>query len=174
MTRGVNHHEILGLPCGSHSEEIIRARFALRRDAALARLDLGGLERGEALRELEDLYLAMRALLNCERAGVRAASDPTSELCEIIEHSLEDGLLRHSCRKRILALGRELGFSEFHVQLLIAQVQFGPAESYVLTSQIERKKQTAERRPQSHAREWVLAGALALAMFGFVVGWIGG
>lgn len=58
-------------------------------------------------------------------ADAHAEVSAIVELREMIAASLEDGLLRHSRRRRILAAARRLGLTPFNAQLLIAQVQFG-------------------------------------------------
>src|SRR5262245_66504151 len=69
------------------------------------------------LDELHVAYAVLRDPSNqavyLKRLDGRAASDRTAELRALIAGSLEDGLLRHSRRLRILEEGRRLGLSPF-------------------------------------------------------------
>ena len=168
---------ILGLTSGESSPEEIDRRFITRRRELRAALDDPG-RYDAARRELEELYQAYRALRSPKREGppIRMA-EPTDEPAErvaylrrLIEVSLEGGLLRYTRRQEILAEGRRLGYSDFHVQLLIAQTQFGgeplaipPADEHVAG---------AESSANVGARI-AAAGVLALALFLAAVRWLG-
>lgn len=125
-----DHFSALGLTPGRYSADEIAARFAASRAEALQRLDEEG-QRATAERDLDRAHLAYRALGHpvAQEACLRVVNeqgpfDRTATLRRIIDWSLEGGLLRYSRRQQILEAGRALGFSEFHVHLMIAQAQF--------------------------------------------------
>jgi hypothetical protein len=150
-------YSILGLAPGRYDPAALRRRFDDRR-AELS----GGRANRARLDELHVAYSVLRDPANqtiyLKRLDLGAATDHTAELRLLIAASLEDGLLRHSRRLRILQEGRRLGLSPFHTQLLIAQTQFGPQR--VLAAELDQRGQA----PAAIAR---LAGlcVLALALF---------
>lgn len=118
-------YSILGLAPGHYDSAALRRRFDDRR-AELA----GGRADRARLDELHVAYSVLRDPANqtvfLKRLDRGPAPDRTAGLRLLIAASLEDGLLRHSRRLRILQEGTRLGLSPFHTQLLIAQTQFGP------------------------------------------------
>lgn len=171
----VHFFTALGLTPGAHSPRVLRARFEERRRQLLEDLNdprLAGLAR----KQLDRLHLAYRALSSdAARAATialpaRGTEDRAAELRLLIESSLEDGLLRHSRRAALLAEGRRLGFSEFHVHLLIAQVQVCGRACHPLfdlraSGALETAKRTAARL--------AAAAVLGLAFFLVAVRWLG-
>lgn len=169
--------DILGLAAGESSTREIDLRFIARRRELRAALN-NPARYVEARCELEDLYRAYRALREPARpADLGRSAEPTDSetdrikyLRRAIELSLEGGLLRYSRRKDILSEGQRLGFSEFHTQLLIAQVQFG-GELFappITDERILRKSGGSETGLRIAA-----AGVLALALFLGLVRWLG-
>ena len=75
-----------------------------------------------------------------------------------------------SRRKEILAQGRRMGFSEFHIHLLIAQVQFGG--NLVVRPMSCRDSVSSAAAARIGAR-FAAAGVLALALFLAMVRWLG-
>ena len=172
---GRDYFAILGLAPGRHEPAEVARRFRLERSRLLAQLD-DPVARDAARRQLDYLHLAYAALRDpCAqaeylRARVEGADDVT-RLRQLIAASLEDGLLRYSRRQEILAEARRLGFSEFHTQLLIAQVQFGDDGLWPPESAATRR----ERRDTSRAwAGFAAAGVLALTLFLALVRWLGG
>jgi hypothetical protein len=165
----------LGLTPGRYEPREIARRFAARRRRLLADLD-DPTRHVESRRRLNELYLAYNALrdprrqVECARRG-DDGDDRVARLRTLIEASLEGGLLRCSRRAEILAEGRRLGFSEFHTQLLIAQVQFG--DGIVMPPCGRRGSGSAESAARIGAR-FAAAGVLALALFLAMIRWLGG
>jgi uncharacterized protein YhaN len=168
---------ILGLPPGRYRPGEIARRFESRRKRLLAQLDDPA--RHEASRrELNELHRAYNALRDPRRQAehARAAREEQDErdrvgrLRRLIESSLEGGLLRCSRRAEILAESRRLGFSEFHTQLLIAQVQFGG--ELVAAPATRRASAKVDGSARVGAR-FAAAGVLALALFLAMVRWLG-
>jgi len=160
-------------PGGRDAREIIR-RFVLERERLLSELD-DPYRQADARRELDRLYLAYAVLQRGGQVasvtpGRAVAADAVSELRELIAASLEGGLLRYSRRQMILERAAELGLNEFQAQLLIAQVQFGEEDiPTVATGGLAR----GAANPRAWARV-AGVGVLALAMFLFLVHWLGG
>ena len=152
--------EILGLAPGRYDAA------ALRRQLAARQAELGA--RGENRERADELHVAYSVLrdpanqtIYLTRLERRAAPDPTAELRALIAASLEDGLLRHSRRVRILQEGRRLGLSPFHTQLLIAQTQFGPKRVLAETACDE----VSDAAPGSAVARMAGLLILALALF---------
>jgi hypothetical protein len=119
------------------------------------------------------LHVEYRTLqrVPADAAPAKPAGDERVErMRKSIEAALEDGLLRHSRRQRLIEEGLALGFSSFHTQLLIAQVQAGERELLVpasrQTEQRERERRTASR--------YAAALLFALGMFLALVRWAHG
>jgi hypothetical protein len=172
-----DYFAILGLTPGRYEPKQLARSFEARRRRLLAEL-ADPARYVESRRGLDELHQAYNALrdprrqaehLRLVRDGDRA-DDRVARLRRLIETSLEGGLLRYSRRLEILAEGRRLGFSEFHTQLLIAQVQFGgelvvpPARCGVAAS--------SETSSRVGAR-FAAAGVLALAIFLAMIRWLG-
>jgi hypothetical protein len=129
-----DYFAILGLTPGVYRPAEIQHRFQQERARLLAQLADAATHQ-ESRRQLDELHLAYRALLDAQRqeqqlaaaeSGVASQPDRAFvQLSRLIADSLEDGLLRYSRRQAILTEGRRLGFNEFQIHLLIAQVQFG-------------------------------------------------
>jgi hypothetical protein len=160
---------LLGLTPGRHDPRAITLRFEAERARWVAALH-DPRTYATARARLEELHVAYRALLaGQERMGATAPPDPAAELRQAIAMSLEDGLLRHSRRQALLEQGRALGFNEFQVQLLIAQVQFGgPAEPGPARPAVGP---VAGPHPRTWARV-AAVGVLALAMFLGMMRWV--
>ena len=167
---------VLGLRPGRHTADEIRRQFEARRRCLLEELrDPRRYQR--ACRKLDELYLAYNLLRKAAQAEQPAPGAPgrgdtdhdAARLRELIAASLEDGLLRCSRRTRILAQGRRLGFSDFHTQLLIAQVQFGDGSLVPLRD--DRGHPAAEPGGRVGAR-FAAAGMLALAIFLAMIRWL--
>jgi len=148
----------------------LAAQFRAQRHRLLSQL-CAGPACGAVQRRLDALC---RAYAELQAAGAdqrerRDHVNAADRLRRLIAESLEDGLLRYSCRQKILAEARRLGFSEFQAQLLIAQVQFG-----------DRQLEPASPgRPRPDAApvsviiaRLAAAGVLALAMFLGLVRWL--
>lgn len=167
-----DHLATLGLRPGRYSSQEIERRFQALRSAALAALPDPATHEA-ARRRLDALHVARAALLaaeadSSEASGHAAESTAANKLRRLVAASLEDGLLRCTRRSAILAEGRRLGFSDFHVQLLIAEVQFrGRA---VLAPPLERRRQQAGAL-RVGARV-AAAGVLALALFLSMIRWL--
>ena len=168
---------ILGLSPGRYEPKEIVRRFEIRRRWLFAELgDPAKYE--ETRRRLGELHRAYNALRDQRRqaeyaaaaqAGARA-QDRLDRMRLLIESSLEDGLLRYSRRAEILAEGARLGYSEFHTQLLIAQVQFGG--ELVVPPSLSGVVRKPEHTTRVGAR-FAAAGVLALALFLVIVRWLG-
>lgn len=153
----------------------LRAQFA-RRAEELKFAMKSGRDAMQSRRDLDELDIAYKILQDSESRTVfvrreksPAAPDRAARLRALIVASLEDGLLRHSRRQRILDEGRKLGFSPFHTQLLIAQTQFGPQR--VLSFEDDRE-QPGNRPSQAMAR-FSAALVLGFAIFLAIVRWLG-
>jgi len=159
---------LLGLTPGRHDPRAITLRFEAERARWLAALhDPRTYE--TARTHLEELHLAYRALLAGRGQSAAQPLDRATELRQLIAASLEDGLLRHSRRQAVVAKGQGLGFNEFQVQLLIAQVQFGGPPEPALASA------PAASGAAPHPRAWArvaAVGVLALVMFLGMVRWV--
>jgi len=161
-----DYFALLGLSPGRYDPREITRRFQLRRARLVGELDDTS-RYADVRQELDELHLAYAALC-AARTGDDADADPHAQLRALIAASLEDGLLRCSRRQRILQAARELGVSDFHAQLLIAQVQFGePAMEPVVCRPV---------RPRAEGTRIVArvagVGALAAAIFLMLVRWM--
>jgi len=177
MRMSREYFSILGLSPGCYEPKKIARHFDVRRRRLLVELD-DPARHDESRRQLNDLYQAYNALRDPRRQAehLRLARDEgegddrVTRLRRLIEASLEGGLLRYSRRVEILEEGRWLGFSEFHTQLLIAQVQFG---GELVVSPADRGvSRSAETTSRVGAR-FAAAGVLALALFLAMVRWLG-
>jgi hypothetical protein len=153
-------YTILGLTPGRYDAAELRRRLDDRRAELGARA-----KTREGADELHVAYAVLREPDNqtvyLKRFDRRSSPDGAAELRALIAASLEDGLLRHSRRMRILKEGRRLGISPFHTQLLIAQTQFGPQR--VLPDELgDGKKQPAA---DASVARWAGLFVLALALF---------
>ena len=172
-----DYYTILGLSPGRYDAAEITRRFQARRTTLLAQL-ADAARYQETRRELDQLHLAYAALRDPRRQDdylPRAATDgdALAQLRGLIAASLEDGLLRYSRRQDILERGRALGLGDFQTQLLIAQVQFGAAETPVGLVAFG----THVARPVSDSRTWARlagVGVLAATIFLFLVRWVHG
>lgn len=169
-----DYFAILGLAPGQYDPAEITRRFQRERQRLLQALNDPSSYR-RARRQLDDLHLAYAALRRPQgQAAVVTAAPPAengdvARLRRMIAASLEDGLLRYSRRRDILDAARELGFSEFQTQLLIAQVQFGDDQIPVGGSIGEQRSVNAA------ARAWTgvtAVAVLALAMFFTMMHWL--
>lgn len=123
-----DYFSILGLTPGRCEPAEVTRRFEQRRAGLLS--NGNRLSRDELAERLDALHAAHRMLSDRDRQQdylreIENGDSRTARLSRLIEASLEGDLLRRSRREEILAEGRRLGFSDFHTQLLIAQVQFG-------------------------------------------------
>ena len=168
---------ILGLKPRRYERSEITRRFAALRGELLAALG-DPTRHVEARQRLNELHRAHNVLRNPQRQAehlrlIRPEGeepDRVTRLRHLIEASLEDGLLRCSRRAEILAEGRRLGFSDFHTQLLIAQVQFG--EGIVVPPYVGDCPACEDSAPRVRAR-FAAAGLLALAIFLAMIRWLG-
>lgn len=171
------YFSILGLTPGRYEPSEIARRFDARRRWLIAELDSPA-RHVEIRRELNDLHVAYNALRDprrqaeCARAalGHPGDADRVARLQRLIEASLEGGLLRCSCRKEILAQGRRMGFSEFHIHLLIAQVQFG---GNLVVRPARCRDSASDAATARIGARFAAAGVLALALFLATVRWLG-
>ncbi len=171
------YFSILGLTPGRYEPKEIVRRFEARRRRLLVELD-DPARHVESRRRLNELHRAYNALHDPRRQAehLRVArndnddNDRVARMRRLIEASLEGGLLRYSRRAEILAEGRRLGFSEFHTQLMIAQVQFGG--DLIVTPTDRRVSASAETASRVGAR-FAAAGVLALALFLAMIRWLG-
>lgn len=162
-----DHFAALGLPPGRYSREALAAHFASQRAAAMARL-ADGRQRVAAERELDALHLAHRALSASAGQDVTPSAatlsvDRVAVLRRIIDWSLEDGLMRYSRRQQVLDAGRSLGFSEFHIHLMIAQAQFCDSDALAPFS-VEARPEPADKLRARLAAIVVVALALFLGL----------
>lgn len=124
-----DYFAILGLTPGRYTPDVIERHFRDRRHRLLAALDEPALHQVSRA-HLDDLHVAYRTLSDPDRQKAYLArqgkdADASERMRWAIAAAMEDGLLRYSRRQELLALGHRFGFTEFQVQLLIAQVQFG-------------------------------------------------
>ena len=177
MRMSREYFSILGLTPGRYEPKELARRFEARRRRLLVEL-ADPARYVESRRGLDELHQAYNALCDPRRQAehLRAARDENTDdgrvarLRRLIEASLEGGLLRYSRRLEILAEGRRLGFSEFHTQLLIAQIQFG-GELVVPPTRCGIPA-SAETSSRVGAR-FAAAGVLALAIFLAMIRWLG-
>jgi len=172
----LDHHTILGLTSAECGTRELDQRFIARRRELTEALE-DPAKFAESRRALDDLYRAYKALRNHKRNGapVHIASPEDDEtervsyLRRYIEESLEGTILRCSRRREVLAEGRRLGYSEFHMQLLIAQVQFGG--DLIAPPKATLKPNTLDRSARVGSRV-AAAGVLALALFLAMIRWL--
>ena len=169
-----DYFAILGLTPGHYEPREITRRFQNARAQVLAELSGGGADAGTRQR-LDDLHLAHATLrspsMQARYLSEQDGADDAERLRRLIAASLEDGLLRYSRRRMILAEARELGFNDFQTQVLIAQVQFGEDE----IDPVPRAE--AARRGAAHRRIWAhtaAIGLLATAFFLLMIHWVSG
>lgn len=179
-----DYFAILGLAPGRYDSGAVQRRFFDARRQALALLD--DPHRHTAGRQaLDAIHLAYAALRDPATQqqylkSLTVQAGPVEQIRRQIRASLEDGLLRFSRRQEILTAARAAGLSDFHAQILIAEVQFGgPPITNPLTPRpepiddtlgIEHPGFEATRPDQSRA--WAraaAAGVLALAMFVYFI-----
>lgn len=171
-----DYFAVLGLSPGRYEPREIAQRFLRERDRLLAQLRAPDAS-ADVRRNLDELHLAYALLRDPQRQEeyLRTrvdAEDRVGALRALIRASLEDGLLRYSRRQAILSRARELGFSEFQAQLLIAQVQFGDDEIPTLLAGTSGPTP----RPAARPRVWprlAATGVVALAVFLYLVQWVG-
>ena len=169
-----DHFAVLGLTPGRWTPDEVTLRYCAARRRLTGKLD-DPPRHDAAHRQLEELHVAYQALRDPRRQAeyLRARAvgqEPVAELRALIAASLEHGLLRYSRRRMILERARELGINEFQAQLLIAQVQFGEEEIAVgpLPQVVRRTVHNPRLAPRVAA-----VGILALAMFLYMVHWLG-
>ena len=124
-----DYFAILGLTPGAHEPRVVRGCFERQRARLLSALHHPDAHHA-AHRSLDELHVAYQTLIDPERQREYLASrtrdaPPETRMRRLIASALEDGLLRFTRRREILEQGRRLGFNEFQIHLLIAQVQFG-------------------------------------------------
>jgi hypothetical protein len=172
-----DYFSILGLSPGRYAPREIFRRFSARRRQLLDELD-DPARYAESRRQLDELHRAYNVLRDPQRQADHARvvlqtepdDDRAGQLRDLIEASLEGGLLRYSRREQILAEGRRLGFSPFHTQLMIAQVQFGGR--ILASSRTGDSRSSVDSASRIGAR-FAAAGVLALAIFLAMVRWLG-
>lgn len=162
---------VLGLTPGRYEPAEITRRFAECRQRLLRDLHAGW-RYDDARRELDELYVAFRTLLNASANGQAARpneADRYTCMRRLIAASLEGGLLRASRRERLLEEGRRRGFADFHTHLLITQVQAGEGE--LLRAGSPEEARSASQTSRVGARV-AAAGLLGLAIFLTAVRWL--
>jgi hypothetical protein len=170
-----DYFAILGLTPGVHRPEVIEQQFRARRQRLLASLAQGqAADHSHAA--LDALHRAYRTLADPDEqqrylVAVTAHQpdhDPADQLRWAINGSLEGGLLRYSRRQELITLGQRLGFNEFQVQLMIAQVQFGDAivDHQPTTPPNSSPRPTVRRQ----RRPWLAALAVFLLAAALFVG----
>lgn len=189
-----DYFAILGLVPGRYAPAEITRRFESERQRLLTALHEPAqyVRSRQQLEELHVAYLVLRDpraqadYLQTRGTEEDAAQKPAgaaqpereqraAHLRQLIAAALEDGLLRYSRRQMILEEGRRLGFSDFHTQLLIAQVQFSdePAPPPVSTNTSFPHEPSRQPSPRAWAR-WTAAGMLGAALFLAMMRWLGG
>ena len=169
-----DYFAVLGLTPGRYAPEEIASHFLAVRERLLAALRATDAPT-ETRRELDQVHLAYATLRDPARQAEYlrandANGDATAQLRTLIAASLEDGLLRYSRRQAILERAAELGFNEFQAHLLIAQVQFG--DTLIPTGPRLDPAKTKLAHPRAWARV-TATGVLALAIFLYLVHWVG-
>lgn len=169
-----DYFTLLGLTPGRYPPQEIAGRFLDRRARLLRGLD-DPTRYLDSQRRLEELHLAYTTLrdprLQEEYLRTRAErADPVEVLHALIVASLEDGLLRCSRRQAILERAQELGLGEFQAQLLIAQVQFGEPGLPSVPVRVSAVQRSTDTRAWARLAG---VGVLALAMFLYLVQWLG-
>lgn len=155
-------YSILGLTPRRYDAAELRRRLDARR------AELGTL--AQTREGADELFVAYSVLRDPDNQTVylkrfdrKSSPDGTAELRALISASLEDGLLRHSRRVRILKEGRRLGLSPFHTQLLIAQTQFGPQRVLAESAEVAQEIAVPAAPVARLAGLLILALALFLA-----------
>jgi hypothetical protein len=172
-----DHFKVLGLSIGRHPPHVVDQHFAAARGRLVPALSRSS-NYMAARRELEALYIAYRVLRDSGRQAaylqdLEAASrgDLTpreSELRRLVGASLEGGLVRQSRREYLVERGRELGFSEFHVHLVIAQAMIGDDASLGVAP----RRRARGARTGTSWRDYAAIGALAVAVFVLLIRWV--
>lgn len=167
-----DYFAVFGLTPGRYEPADISARFERLRRGLLAQLE-DPRHHAASRRKLDELHIAYAVLRDPARQSEALNTfndeNATRELRTLVSASLEGGLLRYSRRQEILSYAREIGISQFHAQLLIAQVQFG--DDRLLT--VPRSERvSAGSEPYRAAQRLAAAGVLALALFLFMVRWL--
>lgn len=181
---------VLGLAPGAYAPQVIERRYeSLRREALADLVDPG--RRQTATRRLDALYLAYRALrenatspsahslgggsrdISSEDIDQAPRAERANYLRQLIYASLEGDLIRHARRREIVDEGRRLGFSDFHTQLLIAEVQFGERSPFVMPDQSARRRSApAQGGHQGALVRLATAGALGVSVFVALSRWL--
>jgi hypothetical protein len=167
-----DYFAILGLTPGRYKPAEITRRFRAARKRLLDELH-DPATHGESRRQLDELHIAYTALRDPGRQAEyleRRRDDDLSRLRGLIADSLEGGLLRQSRRLLILEEARRLGISDFHAQLMIAQVQFGDERITPVTAGSARNRSAS---PSQAAARLAAVGILALALFLAMIRWLG-
>jgi hypothetical protein len=169
-----DYFSILGLSPARYEPAEITRRFRVERARVLAVLH-DPAKHGQSRRRLDELHVAYAGLRDPLRQAaylrnLKTSDDRVAHLSRLISDSLEDGLLRYSRREEILGEGRQLGFSDFQTQLLIAQVQFGSDDVLPVANPGAGRRWNA--RPAVGPR-FAAVGVLTLALFLAMVRWLG-
>lgn len=171
-----DHFAVLGLSAGRHPPHVIDQHFAEERGRLVPALSRSS-DYMSSRRKLEALYVAYRILRDPGRQAAylrdlesAAAGEARreSELRRLIRASLEAGLVRQSRREYLVEQGRELGFSEFHVHLMIAQAMIGDEASLPVAP----ARPARRARHGSSWRDYATIGAVAVAVFVLLVRWV--
>ncbi len=167
-----DHFARLGLSVARHPPHVVDQHFAAARGRLVADLSRPT-SYLDSRRSLEALYVAYRVLRDPGRQAAYLEdieqADPETELRRLIAASLEGGLVRQSRREFLVARGRELGISEFHVHLLIAQAMIG--DEACVAAQVMPRANPPRRG--SNWKDYAAVGALAVAVFVALVRWAG-
>lgn len=166
-----DYFAILGLSPGRHERRVVTQRYQQLRDQ-LTHDSASGRDGGASRRKLDRLHVAYTALRNpsAQMRYLRAERRPdnAARLRNLIEASLEDGLLRYSRRREIMDEGRRLGFSDFQTHLVIAQTQFGD-EQLTITP---RRAVARGGEPHRTVLRFAAAGCLGAALFLVMFRWL--
>lgn len=161
------YFNILGLSPGRYDPAEITRCFLVERHKLLAALDEPGRHEA-ARRQLDELHRAYRVLSNPRHQAelLDQSAEPlgADRLRMLIAASIEDGLLRYSSRQAILEEARRLGISDFHAQLLIAEVQFGGRR--VLSPPHQAAETSPSSAPGSAEPQRYLTRFAAVSMLG--------
>jgi hypothetical protein len=166
------HYDSLGLQPGTYSFAEVSRCFGIVRARLLEELEDPS-RHESARRNLDRAYRARNAFQATreQTPGLHEGeSDRYSRMRRMIESSLEDGLLRCSRRHQVIAEGRRLGFSDFHTQLMIAQVQFGDRELIRVLGPDARRDRHSVAKIGAKVSA---AGVLGLTIFLAMVRWLG-
>jgi hypothetical protein len=165
-----SHHQDAQHPGGARADALTGERWFQRQRQALLN-ELGDPRRGcEARRRLDALYLTHRAkdVRGRARGGGPQREENVDAICVLVEAALEDGLIRLTRREQIIEEGRRRGLSDFHTQLLIAQVQFGEA----LFGPAGEPARAAGSQSDRIGARLAAAGVLGFALFLAAVRWL--